>query len=123
MKKNSKALPVFIDLVTLLERQYDIKVCILHTDFGKFNLAVAEAYFAQKRIKWEASAPYAQQQNGFVEQHKRTHNEGACTIMVDSGLPFHLWTEVISTMVYVKNKSPFLAIQKGKVTPKEVFLQ
>ena len=80
MKKKSEALPVFIDLAILLERQYDMKVCILHTDFGEFNSAAAEAYFAQKEIKWEASAPYAQQQNGLVEQHMRTTIEGARTI-------------------------------------------
>ena len=53
----------------------------------------------------------------------RTTIEGARTIMVDSGLPLHLWTEAISTMVYVKNKSPSSAIQKGKITPEEAFLQ
>ena len=123
MKKKSEALLVFMDLVTFLDRQHDMKVCILHTDFGEFNSAAAESYFARKGIKWEASAPYAQQQNGLAEQHIRTTIEGARTIMVDSGLPLHLWTEAISTMVYLKNKSPSSAIQDGKVTPEEAFTQ
>ncbi len=123
MKKKSEALLVFMDLVTLLDRQHDMKVCILHTDFGELNSTAAEPYFARKKIKWEASASYAQQQNGLAEQHIRTTIEGARTIMVDSSLPLHLWTEAISTMVYLKNKSPFSAIQDGKVTPEEAFTQ
>ncbi len=123
MKKKSEALLVFMDLVTFLNRQHDIKVWILHTDFGEFNLAASESYFARKRFKWEASAPYIQQQNGLVERHMRTTIEGARTIMVDSGLPLHLWTEAISTMVYLKNKSPSSAIQDGKVTLEEAFTQ
>ncbi len=58
MKKNSEALLVFMDLATLLDRKHDMKVCILYTFFGEFNSAAAESYFARKRIKWEASAPY-----------------------------------------------------------------
>ncbi len=56
MKKRLEALLVFIDLVTLLDRQYDMKVCILHTHFVEFTPAVAESYFPQKGIKWEVSA-------------------------------------------------------------------
>ncbi len=59
MKKKSEALLVFMDLVIFLDRQHDIKVCILHTDFAKFNSAASESYFARKGIKWEVSAPYA----------------------------------------------------------------
>lgn len=54
MKKKSEALLVFMDLVTLLDRQYDMKVCMLHTDFGEFNSAAADSYFSRKGIKWEA---------------------------------------------------------------------
>lgn len=100
-----------------------MKVCIFYTDFWEFNLATAKAYFAQKRIKWEASTPFTQQQNGLVEQHKWTTIKKARIIIVDFGLFLHLWTETISTIAYVKNKSPFLAIQKGKVTSEETFLQ
>ncbi len=77
MKKKSEELLVFIDLVTFLDRQHDMKVYILHTDFGEFNSAAAESYFARKGIKWEASAPYFQQQNGLAERHMRITIEGA----------------------------------------------
>lgn len=64
-----------------------------------------------------------QQENGLIELDIRTTIDGAHTIIVDSGLSFYLWTKSISTMFFMKNKSSFLAIQKGKITPKEIFLQ
>lgn len=51
IKKKSKLLLVFIVLVTFLERQYNIKVFILFTDFREYNLVTIKAYFAQKKIK------------------------------------------------------------------------
>lgn len=48
--------------------------------------------------------------------------EGAQTIMIDSSLLLHLWTEGILIIVYLKNKSLFLAIQDRKVIPKEAFI-
>lgn len=50
MKTKSKDLPVFIELVTFLERQHVKKVYILHTDIEELNSAAANAYFAFKRI-------------------------------------------------------------------------
>lgn len=50
-----------------MERHYNMKVCILHTDFGKFNSDAAMEYFDYTGITWEPSAPNAQQQNGVVE--------------------------------------------------------
>lgn len=37
MKEKSEAFVTFMDLVILLDRQHDLNVCILHTDFGEFN--------------------------------------------------------------------------------------
>ncbi len=123
MKKKSEALLIFIHLVTFLDRQHDMKVCILHTDFDEFNSAATESWFARKETEWKISVPYTQQQNGLAERHMHTTIEGARTIMVDSDLPLHMWTEAISTMVYLKNKSLSSAIQDGKVTPEQAFTQ
>lgn len=52
-----KALLAFQNLVTLLERQFGIRVCILHTDFGEFNSKAAATYFDESGIIWESSVP------------------------------------------------------------------
>lgn len=72
LKKISEALLAFQNLVFLLERQYGIQVCILHTDFGEFNSEAAANYFAETGIIWGLSVPHSQQQNGLVERLMRT---------------------------------------------------
>lgn len=121
MKKKSDALPLFRDLVVMLERHYKIKVCILHTDFGEFNSDAANNYLNQTGITWEPSAPNAQQQNGIVERHMRTVVEGARAQMIDSNLPLKLSAESINTMVYIKNRPPISAVHEGTITPIQDF--
>lgn len=107
----------------MLERHYNIKVCILYTEFGEFNSNAASKYLNQTGITWEPSALNAQQQNGIVECHMRTVIEGARAQMIDSNLPLKLWAESINTMVYIKNRSPTSAVYEGIITPIQDFHQ
>ena len=117
MKKKSEALSIFQNLVTLIFRQYGIQICILHTDFGKFNTDLAAKYFEESGIIWESSVPYAQQQNGLVERLIRTIVEGAQAMIIDSYLPSILWAKALTTMAYIKNRSPTpFTIQQSTVT-------
>ncbi len=50
MKKKSHVLTVFRDFVVMLERHYNIKVCIIHTNFGGFNSDAAVEYFSHTGI-------------------------------------------------------------------------
>ena len=59
-------LSAFQNLDTLMERQFGIRVCILHTDFGEFNSEAAATYFHESGIIWESSVLNAQQQNGLL---------------------------------------------------------
>ncbi len=86
LKKKSEALLAFQNLVTLLEQQFGIRVCILHTDFGEFNSEAAARYFEESGIIWESSVSNAQQQNGLIERLMQTIVEGARAQFVDSGL-------------------------------------
>lgn len=72
MKKNSKAISIFRDFVVMIERYNNIKVWVLHTNFGKFNSDAAIEYFSHMSIIWEPSTLHAQQQNEVVEQYMRT---------------------------------------------------
>ena len=60
MKKKSDILNVFRDFVVMLERYYNIKVCVLHTDFGEFNSDAAAKYFSHTGITSKPSALNAQ---------------------------------------------------------------
>ena len=61
MKKKSDILNIFRDFVVMLEEHYNIKVYVLHTDFGEFNVDTSAEYFNHISIAWEPSAPNAQQ--------------------------------------------------------------
>lgn len=49
MKKKSEALLTFMGFVTFLDGKHDMKVCILHTDFGEVNSDTAKPYLQGKR--------------------------------------------------------------------------
>ncbi len=51
----------------MLERYYNMKVCILHTDLKEFNFNAATKYFSHTGITWEPLALYTQEQNEIVE--------------------------------------------------------
>ncbi len=65
--------------------------------------------------------PYSQQQNGLVEKLMRTIVEGARAQIVDSCLPLKLWAEFISTMVYLRIRSPSSAISDQTITPFQIW--
>lgn len=50
LKKKSKTLLAFQNLVTLLEQQFQIRVYILHIDFRKFNSKATVIYLDQSGI-------------------------------------------------------------------------
>ncbi len=90
MKKKSNVLTVLSDFVVMLERHYNIRVCIIYTAFGEFNSDAAAEYFSHTGIAWEPSVPNTQQQNGVVKRHIRTVVEGARAQMIDANLPIKL---------------------------------
>ncbi len=90
MKKMSDVLTVSRDFVVMLKRHYNIRVCMIHTDFGEFNSDAAAEYFSHTDLAGEPSVPNAQQQNGEVERHIRTVVEEAQAKMIDANLPIKL---------------------------------
>ena len=50
MKKKSNVFTVFRDFVVMLERHYNIRVCVINTDFGEFNSDAAAEYFGHTDI-------------------------------------------------------------------------
>lgn len=118
LEEENRRSPAFQNLVTLIYRQQGIRVYFLHTDFGEFNSDLAAKYFEETGILWESSAPHAQQQNGLVERLMRTIVEGAQAMILDSHLPLTLWAEALTTMAYIKNRSPTpFTIHQSTVTP------
>ncbi len=59
LKKKSNVLTVFCDFVVVLEKHYNIRVGIIHNNFGEFNSDAAAEYFSHTGLAWEPSIPNA----------------------------------------------------------------
>ena len=63
--------------------------------------------------------PYTPQHNGVAERKNRSIVDAARAMLHDQSLPFFLWAEACSTVVYVLNMIPHRAF--GCKTPEEMF--
>ena len=78
-----------------------------------------DGYCRQEGIRRQLTVPYTPKQNG-VAQRKNKSNVGAVKAMLlDQSLPFFLWVEACSTVLYLQNRSPHCAM--GNMTPEECF--
>jgi transposase InsO family protein len=70
-------------------------------------------------IKHYTTTPYTPQQNGVVERRNQTVVEMARCMMKSKSVPAHFWGEVVTTTVYVLNRSPTKSLEG--VTPYEAW--
>lgn len=67
MEKKLETVSILTDFVDMMERNYNMKVCILNINFGKVHYNTAMKSFWHTNITWKLSRPHAQYQNGFVK--------------------------------------------------------
>ena len=58
----------------------------------------------QEGIKRQLTVPYTPQQNGVVERKNCSIVGAARAMLHDQSIPFFLWAEACSTVVYVLNR-------------------
>lgn len=121
MQEKWEVVSIFGDFVIMKERHYNIKVCILYIDFGKFLSNAAMEYLGHTNIILEHLAPHADQENGVVEWHMHIVPEEARAYIIDANLLRKLWAESINTIIYIKNRSPTSTIYKRTITPIQDF--
>jgi transposase InsO family protein len=103
-----------------LERQSGFKVQAVRSDRGgEFVNKRLGDFFKDTGIEHQLSAAYTPQQNGSAERLNRVLEERARAMLLDSGLPDHLWAEAIATASYLRNRSP---VSDKSKTPLETFL-
>lgn len=69
-------------------------------------------------ITVKATAPYAPQQNGKIEQYIRTISDTTQALLADSKLPASFWGLAIQAAVYLRNHIPTKTLP-GNITPHE----
>ena len=68
----------------------------------------------------EQTAAYSPEQNGVAERANRTIVGRAKAMLFSGGLKDEMWGEAVHTAVYLKNRSPTSALERG-MTPLEVY--
>ena len=78
----------------------------LRTDNGRGEYVNNEndAWFKEKEIRHETSAPYTPEQNGTAERTNRTLLDIVRCMLISSGLPSSLWAEAVSYATYIRKE-------------------
>lgn len=83
-----------------------VQVNRIRTDHGgEFSSKDFQQYTTGRGIKHEISAPYAPEQNGYIERSNRTVVEAVRSLLHAKNLPLGLWAEAVATVVHVLNRS------------------
>ena len=103
--------------LALLETQTGGKVVAVRTDRGgEYVNQELSAWFGERGVQHQLTAPYTPQQNGRAERLNRTLMERVRAMLLGAGLPPELWAEAVVTANYVRNRSP---TSSGPGTPWE----
>ena len=108
----SDAFEAFKHFKNLVETKKGLKIKTLRSDRGgEFTLDEFSKYYLEHGIKRQLTAPYSPQQNGIVERKNRTVMSMVRAMLKAKDLPRELWGEVVSTTVYIINRSLTKSLQ------------
>ena len=86
---------------------------------NKYTSKEFDGYCRQEEIQRKLMVPYTPEQNGVAERKNRSIVGATRAMLHDHSLPFFLWAEACSTVVYLQNRSPHRAV--GNMTHEECF--
>ena len=119
-KKFEEVLQRFQEFKALVENQTRRRIRALRTDNkNEYTSKDFDEYCRQEGIRRQLTLPYTPEQNGVAERKNRSIVGAARAMLHDQSLPFFLWAEACSIVVYLQNRSPHRAL--GSKTPKEMF--
>jgi len=107
MKNKSEVFGIFKTFKALVENQTGSKIKCLKSDNGaEYCLKEFDQYCAKHGIHRIKIVPLTPQDNSVAERMNRTILERARNMLSNLGLGKQLWTEVVSTTVYLINRGP-----------------
>ena len=120
LKHKDEVLQRFREWKALVEKSSGRHIKTLRSDNGgEYTSSEFNSFLIKEGIKHELTIPHTPQQNGVAERQNRTLIEGVRTMLADSKLPHRFWAEALSTIVYLRNRSPTKALEG--VTPYEAW--
>ncbi|ODN75344.1 hypothetical protein L202_06520 [Cryptococcus amylolentus CBS 6039] len=110
-KKKSDALACFQEWLPFVERQHAHRARVIRSDNGgEFISGAFEGFLSGLGVRHETTVPYSSQQNGIAERANRTIVERGISLLSAAHLPTTLRPAIMSTVVYLKNRSPSRSI-------------
>ena len=107
LRTKNKALESFWKFNSMVKTQFNTEIWRFQTDQSEeFKSNKMKKYLIKKEILWESTVPYAHEQNETAEQGNQIIQEKARMSLIDARLLRTLWAEVLSTAVYLTNRSP-----------------
>lgn len=104
----------------LVEKSSGKKLKTLRTDNGgEYTSTKFETYLRSEGVRHELTVAKTPEQNGVAERMNRTLIESVRSMLAGAKLPQKFWAEVLSTAVYLRNRSPTTAVQG--MTPVEAW--
>ena len=113
MKHKSEVLEKFKEFVTLTTNQTGNKVKKLRSDNGgEYWSEEFVAYLKERGILHHTTTPMNPEQNGEAERMNRTIIEAARSMLHHAKLSTSFWAEAVNTAVFLRNRSPTVALSK-----------
>ena len=107
IKTEGMALDVLKTRITQHVTLTGTKVKRVRHDGAKKNVTKGlKAWYEDKGVTSEMTAPYKSQQNGKAERVNRTLMERVRTALLDAGAEEELWAEALASVVHDLNRSP-----------------
>ena len=120
LKNKGEVLKKFVERKTMMENFNCHKIKTLSTNNGEeYTSRKFEDYLRKKGVRNERTVPKTPEQNRVADRMNRALVETVRAILSDSKLPKKFGTEALSTVSYVRNRSPSSVVQV--MTPYEVW--
>jgi len=120
MHKKSETLESFQALDAQWEKNYGIKIKLLHSDNGReYKNKEFDKYLAEQGIQHHYIVHNTPEHNGIAERLNQTLLEKVRAMLYATNLPGSLWGEVLKHAIWLKNQTSTQAL--GRKTPFKAF--
>ena len=101
-KKSEEVLQRFEEFKALVENQIRRKIRVLRSDNeGEYTSKEFDGFCKLEGIRRQLTVPYTPEHNGVAERKNRSIVGATRAMLHDQSLPFFLWAEACSTVVYL----------------------
>ena len=105
LKLKSECLKVFTQFNAFVERQFNLKIKCLQTDWGgEFRSLLP--ILSSLGIHFRHPCPFIHQQNGKAERKHQHIVETGLTLLAQANLPFKFWFDAFVSAVFLINRLP-----------------